>query len=773
MQFPCFSYEGRLQIALDGISRHKQLMSCINYFELSEDDRFRIAEACIDAFLFSAFEDLDRFQLGEENQYKLALIALQKDAGKLAYSMNKFQLSGEHFSQIAAQLIEREYAHELFSHFPTNLEPQLKQKIFFAEALKDPDIIQQIFRVFNLKDPSDYIFSNEFLTEEMIEDIYACPKFRERWDKVRTEYKAWVQKDFPLPECNWALEGVDRPQSSREFRKMLQARLIFLAILKAKGLSTDQFKMLNECGLIKAVFDLRTPHLRCLFTLMIADIACSENASALFKTKAFFLRSPETYSWHGPLLRASLSLLQDQGVEIKGLLECLKGTAFRTFKDVRKFVCLLTALQLLQRSTDLSAEEKSEILKKLVKNPAKIYQAVQNLFIILELKEDLILRDPKKELDQMAFECVQKRLPPGSIGSIEEWHDTFPNPLEIMVYSSKMASLGEDRVDLLGAFLKSICMKTFEATRYDNEYFNQHPAELEAWRKGITLPMSEVMKQLPPEALSPGVFDARKWMKRQLLDDQHMDLRSFGPLQRYLSLDDSNLQDQIENEIANKSSRARTAEEKVMFYCIGLAKATTKEEQIDNLNKLTRCECNSFYDSEFLKHLQKQLSILTKATEDVDLAAFTISEGDNWLDIFSCGKVGTSCQHFNGNAHLNQGLLGYLLNGQTRIIGIKDREGKMVARCLIRYYLDETGKPVLFLSRYYSNVFDPRMEAAIEHVAKMKAKEMGLVLTSLDGGALYGKRLKSLTGKALEYFDEARGVQYNGNATVVDARIIT
>lgn len=145
-----------------------------------------------------------------------------------------------------------------------------------------------------------------------------------------------------------------------------------------------------------------------------------------------------------------------------------------------------------------------------------------------------------------------------------------------------------------------------------------------------------------------------------------------------------------------------------------------------------------------------------------------IIDTDEAEDILLCGdEVLGSCQRLNGNPNLNKGLLGYLLNGQTRMVAVKDHgTGKILGRCLLRLLWDETHeKPALFQERcYFGNVADVnRIETLLDRMCSRRAAAMDCQLYKTD----MHPKLTSLGGTApFEYIDNQRiGIITDGKFT--------
>lgn len=137
-----------------------------------------------------------------------------------------------------------------------------------------------------------------------------------------------------------------------------------------------------------------------------------------------------------------------------------------------------------------------------------------------------------------------------------------------------------------------------------------------------------------------------------------------------------------------------------------------------------------------------------------------VVETDDPIDLLLCGSdVGDSCQSVDYYAHLNKGLLGYMVDGKNKLLAVKGPDGRMRARCLLRLLWDGE-KPVLFMEKMYPGKITAKQKQALEMFARKKAEQLNLSLLSLDGkGETYGKSLLALGGPApWEYCDATGGV---------------
>ena len=125
-----------------------------------------------------------------------------------------------------------------------------------------------------------------------------------------------------------------------------------------------------------------------------------------------------------------------------------------------------------------------------------------------------------------------------------------------------------------------------------------------------------------------------------------------------------------------------------------------------------------------------------------------------------------------GTPNLNKGLLGYLMDGKNRLLAIKDKSGKIVARCMLRLLWDGE-QPVIYRERFYPDTISSKEAEALNNLAIKFAKELAVPLTAGGEGAPYGKALQALGGPApYEYSDGSGGVQKDGRYTISGARLV-
>jgi len=155
------------------------------------------------------------------------------------------------------------------------------------------------------------------------------------------------------------------------------------------------------------------------------------------------------------------------------------------------------------------------------------------------------------------------------------------------------------------------------------------------------------------------------------------------------------------------------------------------------------------YSTEENLHLQKiPEEILLKWQENFvysisenDLCLESVTNQDSTLfahdtddpqDLLLCGTEIPTCQSIHpDNAPAR--ILAYLGNGQNRLLAVKDKKGRILARAIFRLMLDEKNKPVLFLERQYP-LIDNKFFNVILSLAKKSADRLKLPLTAETHG---------------------------------------
>ncbi len=151
-------------------------------------------------------------------------------------------------------------------------------------------------------------------------------------------------------------------------------------------------------------------------------------------------------------------------------------------------------------------------------------------------------------------------------------------------------------------------------------------------------------------------------------------------------------------------------------------------------------------------------------------AAFkeTVILSQDWQDLLFAGtEVAGSCQRIDGDPKLNQCLLAYCMDGKNAMIATKGKDGKILARSMLRLLWNEPEqKPALFLDRLYPDPCPAERKSAIANAAIKCAQKLNCDLFTQwnDYPSIPANRIiESLEGPCpYEYADAAEGVMSDG-----------
>ena len=162
----------------------------------------------------------------------------------------------------------------------------------------------------------------------------------------------------------------------------------------------------------------------------------------------------------------------------------------------------------------------------------------------------------------------------------------------------------------------------------------------------------------------------------------------------------------------------------------------------------------------------------------VTFEGWTVVETDDPEDLLLCGtEVDGSCQSIHREG-TNKCLLGYVLDGKNRLVAVKNKDGEIVARCILKMLWDEE-RPVLLQERVYLKFsVDDKVKKALANLCRAKAERLGipLVASAEDANsslASYPKSLSSLGCRApFEYSDAGWLGMTNGQFIIHGVKIL-
>lgn len=380
------------------------------------------------------------------------------------------------------------------------------------------------------------------------------------------------------------------------------------------------------------------------------------------------------------------------------------------------------------------------------------------------------------------------------------------NSMALMIYATKLGSLGrDDRTEALKSlseFAKAVLQGTYQTWRYQTpqgshleKIFEDNVFLRDTWQKGESLSLSELNKEtaasavaLPVKAVSSG-FNVVQYLNERT---EHLKPHPFESLKACLKkpagsievlkkLAEENKKDKLplnaEYNEKTKTAFLRTLEYALIRLLDSSIPAAKKVEDIERyilpkLREIYKDNPQIIRDLiDLQEHLKAQSQIASKENME---QRYTIEDTDKWDDMLLCGtEVAGSCQRISGYVYYNKCLLAYLADGKNRAIVLKDKNGKIVARSIMRLLWNDTEKkPVLFQEQLYHNPGVPvhalnamnmmfmRRAAALK-VTLVRNRDAG------EGLPFYTDDLISLNSPApFEYVDAGATGVTNGKFTI-------
>jgi len=683
---------------------------------------------------------LATFCLSEEQQFEMAKICCTNEPSVVGL-LDSFQLSGEKRKEIALLAVRKDFS--VISQLPKDMRPCLESLVTQRES-------------YGSNNPSDWAAT----TPDEVSQ--ALTGFAQKMSRALADGDYHHHEELALTT---ALGAVDYWR---------------LALTK------EQFSWVSQQGFFQAIFDLEAPFLRSSLIHAVVDSARNEGA---FSQITLSDRVPKA-----KLMKTALMhLLLEDPAERSVLLTSMQGAA-RQLKDTKSFCMLWKTLHLLSMNEPLNRQQKTAVIQAVCADPRQFMQQITSLCIVLECQQTALLQNETLPefslLAQQAFKSVVPFSEEFDMQQFIEVFSAYRQPDAMMLYAADFMSLGNPQLlESLGAHISSVLQGTYKQERYETDR-NPHlhtiqkdyPTILRSWSQNSELiPLVEMFPTMGvPE-------DLRTWLTRTLVEENHVAELGFqySDLEKCLQGDDvalAGLQRELydarsslvnlEDHQNSSNLTARRIQKKGQNSSIHgwlalqnkLCQLAKSRTIVNSQRLLQELVDNTLIapESEFRKHLVRKLEQLN---QELLLSAFSVCETDNAEDLLLYGSESTeSCQAIGGDPRYNQGLLGSLHHGQTRLIAIKDTQGRIVARSLIRLLWDGE-RPVLFLEKLYNNQKkNSHFPLAIEAMVKRCADRLGCPVAMTDGSeGPFAKNLRSEGGPAPEeYVDSCNGLCANG-----------
>ncbi len=592
------------------------------------------------------------------------------------------------------------------------------------------------------------------------------------------------------PGLDQALDAADKQTDPHFRRSALEALFFFICkASSAEGIPppiTHNLALLPDA--MAAIVEVRDPKLRLL-------LFCDLTEALLSEERCKQLSQAKSTGCMLLLLKLGFIELQDR----KLMEDRAKSVTSYVLKDKPSEKALLWALEDLRQARELGPVALKQGLELLfgARKTSEAISRSNKLSAILKLRGVKLLNDAAEagailNLDDLLWAAFKQHAPflADEAGGGEKFLNTFwksRNPLAIVTYSACLNGLqGPIKAQVessLQTFISAVLNDQFQEVRRNPRY-NPHIKALHEQHEAILGKFHQQEKLEAAAVASPSQepheIKVRSILARALqqghLTDAGLSANVKVPEQgKGLPLL-QNLEEQKLEALPALDTSPLSPYLQLQRDILSLMRPNIDEE---TTSKLAAAISKNLKDTCEFKNDLSAILDLFKQTTSAHETVF-VTDGDDPYDILLAGtEVAGSCQRIHGDSNLNRGLLGYLLNGQNRLIALKlDKntpDTPIRGRAILRLLLDDEDKPVLLLEPIYPAALDLKYKEMILKLAKQKARRVGVPLLSVNDGdpaKPYGKKVHSRGGRASEYVDSAGGTMAGAVYSISNANII-
>lgn len=768
---------------LDGFSNYVQ-----NYELQNEEQRLELAQTVRIHNPSNLQYLIENFNLSEKNRYEI-LKLLSKKFGPLIFTQlfSSFKITNPEWNfELAKLALIKQVSLPNSLRYVNRYKLSLEQKIelFLLASVIVPHEIQALIK--NIEE-----LENE--TPKNLPAGFQLMLFPER--PIHVEEMALIGP----------LLRFDNPNISETARNNLRKWMgyVHLLIEKCRKKDSDGFsKFMKEfdCfALLEAIGELRSPNKRNQLVAMLFKYFFEDNIGplqvyqnlkeirALGRKDAPIFRFLLASLIHEHQNEAGNSINRKQLDSNWNVVFSSMGSS--TYKDATAKMSVINCLYSLIHNKQLNVYEKVHFIwqifglgvseknkrnkSKIVNRNLRFAEAIISADNVGMLKQFVGLRPKALSLAKNSLQGCLQKIFHDIVGKVilndfsEKFDETFMKsrqPYAFLTYGTILKKVPEAIPYLREAYV-NILEGTFSKLRYESgehlsKVFSWKEGLKEAWMKGKRIPLSEKINEADEKSKADNGPDCRKYLFEKICQDKHFPATEFVFLGNCLQ-NPSFINAALE-EILKEKFQNNVLERSLLNL---FNPELHKDEKLSFLDTAINNLAREYPDNaQFLQDLKDLSKLITESGKLYSYKGWTIEDTDSWEDLLLSGtEVLGSCQNVNGDANLNKALLNYLLDGKNRIVVLKDGEGKIRARIVLRLLIDKTLKrPVLYRERLYKT---PGIsESALEALYQMcvdRANELGLsLMRSKEEGEIllpsqrYPNDIVSLNGHApFEYVD--------------------
>lgn len=479
-------------------------------------------------------------------------------------------------------------------------------------------------------------------------------------------------------------------------------------------------------------------------------------------------------------------------------------------------------IETLKNEKDLNKNDDKLLKKtdqKLKKKEAQLHRGPEDRDLAEFKKEGNILA--QEELEKLIKNCdelipklfAEKCGANLSLEEITKFLESFKEPQLVIIYLGKLEAYPHQK-KLFQKFIESVAKGNLSETRYeyrehldmifagDSEMENLWKANLQVRKEGEILSRNEVAyNQMAKQRIKEFITEA--------LGHGHVTGEYKNALTRYLQSEDAEkvkIRRELQNQLAQfDSEKPKTAEQKRLLATYNTMKLLSlkgeqlREGAIREKNTLTQETVEKKID-DLLQEIKSSFPDHSPFINDIDAIKEVITNlknesktGESSFGLYAeesekpdlMLRMGTdvigSCQNVMGTPELNRNLISYMMDGKIKTIFVRDMNGEIVSRAIMRIlYNERAKKPVIHLEHSYHRSGAPidTSNDLLFTLAQQKAKGMGVDLV-ISGKLKANQELSSYTDDLIsyggpgdtEYVDTLRGAQNKQKYTIPKEKV--
>jgi hypothetical protein len=616
-------------------------------------------------------------------------------------------------------------------------------------------------------------------------------KFSEE-EKLEQERLTNIISGYPPEECSNVINFMFSPLEWYSQMKEKGQLNSFHKVLSHKFANCEEYKPEVFENLFNDLLNYHDPQRKEDFAkFFVEEFLLSKDETKLQKSILLLNHANKLKNRRIPgMLLSSFVVLDDEDrVQVQLLDNICIST--KISKDATWVRSINRGLFALASCKELSPEQKTEIITKVTTLSGNIYENKKVLEIRMNVMTSIIGLELGHEISEnVDFNHISEILDSYLINNFDLDIDNLPskyaatlgkwrNLPAVFSYLESLKSQGnKDYIDIYESFIKSVIDGQFKENRYSlesnihlREVFTNRAELFQEWKKEETIKVKDLENDLFLCSMSEyeSVFD--------LFRDKIINSSCIGKdwAERYPQLfevfcENANLNEKItvlKNMLQkNPGEKDVQLQLRILQFCSRGNINILTDEEIDlirsELNIINELVNNSAFNEAFS-------TLLTPLGGLEHHSELEVVDTDNPNDLLLSGtEIPGSCQHIENSIH-NIGLLAPILNGQIRLVAIKNSQGKIRGRRFLKILIDENNVPALYQSAYYGYL--ETLDRVINAMSMRRARAMQLPLyrwrRELSKLPIGG--LRSMGGPApYEYVDAHQiGLVLNGEYTIM------